>query len=352
MSGPVTPPPSARFAASLRALWWRPPAFLLGIGAIFALLYLHGQRAYITKALRDDRSELRRMESRRVVVLGSSHAYAIEPRPMGLSGVNLAHDGQDLFEIAYIARTVKARAPKLDTVIIVLSYFSFVFDNAAMVDNGVKTRVGRRIDLYSAFGRLAMIPGDGAEYLKGMLWPIVTRDHYRAGFASLGIKEARAATPDDDEADRDRQGEADVDPPRAKRPPKTLQFYQDHAKRRCRHYSALIKGMRAGHPGLESDTYELMRDLATELRESSIRVVFVTPPYFDAYNECFDQRAQELTRTNGARLAKETGALYFDFSHHPEFRDMSRYMDTDHIRKSHRGRFSKLLAEAIAEKKR
>jgi hypothetical protein len=342
MSTPVPPAPS-RFLEALRAVWWRPPAFLAGIGALLALFYLHGRTVYMTKSLRDDRNELERMASRRAVVLGSSHAYSIELKAMRLSGVNLAHDGQDLFEVAYIARTVKARAPKLDRVVIALSYFSFVFDNAAYVENGVKTRVGRRIDLYAGFGRFSLIPGDGGEYLKGMLWPLVTRDHYAAGFSALGVKEARAETPDDD-ADRDRAGDKDVDLPPGKRPPKTLQYYQDHAKRRCRHYDALIKGMRAGHPGIERDTYAVLRALIEELHDDSIKVVLVTPPYLDPYNQCFDQRWQRLTRENGARLAKETGATYLDYSTHPAFRDMSRFMDTDHLRKSHRAAFSKMLA--------
>jgi hypothetical protein len=290
------------------------------------------------------------MESRGTVVLGSSHAYAIVPEHMGLSGVNLAHDGQDLFEVAYIARTVKARAPKLDTVIIALSYFSFVFDNAAYTLRGVETRIGQRIDLYAAFGRLSFIPGDGSEYLKGMLWPLVTRDHFEAGFAALGPKVAHAEELEDDTvADRDRHGAADVEAPRGKRPSKTLAFYQKHAERRCRQYDALIRTMRSRHPGLERDAYDVLRDVVAELEQSEIDVVLVTPPYFEPYNECFAKRWQELTRKNGQRIAEATGARYFDFSHHPEFREMNRFMDSDHIRANHWKRLSRALASEMEE---
>src|SRR6185369_14343670 len=95
----------------------------------------------------------------RAIVLGSSHGKGVRLDSMGLVGQNFSHNGADLYEMAYIARSVKRRVPRVDTVLVALSYFSFGLDNAAYVEHGTATRIERRIEMYSAFPRLSFVAG-------------------------------------------------------------------------------------------------------------------------------------------------------------------------------------------------
>src|SRR3954466_5656912 len=128
--------------------WWRPPAFLGGLLAIVAALYVFGSRVYLAEEVQRDLSAQARMDQRRVLLLGASHAHDLRLADARLDGVDLAHRGQDLFEMASIARAVKKRAQRMNAVLVTLSYFSFLFDNAAYLKGGIEERVERRIHLY------------------------------------------------------------------------------------------------------------------------------------------------------------------------------------------------------------
>jgi hypothetical protein len=232
--------------------WWAPPCFFLGLALVLSGLYLLGRPNYVEKAVREDRQKLRKLDEARFVVVGASHGEGVDLERVGVEGQNFSHGGQDLFEMVYIARSVVQQAPALETVIIVLSYFTFALDNAAYERRGVTDRIGRRIEMYSAFPRLAFIPGDHAEYAKGLLYPIVTRDHFQLGFERTGrrllrlfseeehpprggkhpharstdaagapmprggldasAESSRAPAPDDDEGEGEDEGEGDPQP--------------------------------------------------------------------------------------------------------------------------------------------
>jgi hypothetical protein len=333
---------------SPRAWWWRPPAFLCGLGLIMAGLYATGSRIYLTPELASDRAALAEMAQQRALVLGASHGHAVMPSEAGLDGINMSHGGQDLFEMAYIARAVQRRAPKLELVLITLSYFSFVFDNAAYEEHGVKTRIGRRIRLYSGFPRLAFIPGDSAEFMKAKLWPIVTADHYRAAFRRLPLELGAGRGAADDNVDAEETAAA---PTRHSHHPHTRGWFTQHARVRCHEYAHLMSVMRKNHPGLENDTRQQLYDLTRELEQAHVRVVFFTPPYQRAYSNCFDARFQRLTREAGAELERSTRARYFDFSTAPDFVDRLDYFaNSDHLARDGMIAFSRQLAAALAEK--
>jgi hypothetical protein len=349
-------PPSLAPAASW---WWRPPAFLSGFGLIVFGLYVAGNDVYKTRETEADRAALKEMSSRRVLLLGASHGRGLVLKEAGLDGVDLVHDGQDLFEVAYIARSVKAKAPKLDTVLITLSYFSFVADNAAYVQNGVQTRIGLRIGLYRGFGRLAFIPGDASHYAKAMLAPVVTPDHYRQVFQRLPAEVATVMR--EDEADEVDEAELDGvdDELRAKQARRRVQrraiprFFARHARGRCRFYARLTRVMQENHPRLARNTKQLMLNLTRELEAKSIRVIFFTPPYLRPFNECFDAPQQQLMRETGRWLESSTRARYFDFSTEPSFVDHERYFrDSDHLNNSGKLAFSRLFGKKLAAEAR
>jgi len=332
------------------AWWWRPPAFLMGLAALVALLYVGGSQVYLPDEVRDDRKALEEMQHRHALLVGASHGHDLILDEAGMDGVDMTHGGQDLYEMAYIARSVMRRAPLLDSVFIALSYFSFSFDNAAYVAKGVQTRIGRRIRVYSSFPRPAFYSGDAPQFLKAQLWPIVTADHYRAAFRRLPQRLAAAAATETDE-DTDSEEAAAPAPAKKRRKRKPPGFYQNHARGRCRQYSHLMRVMRKNHPNVVEDTKELMLELTRELESASIRVIFFTPPYLRAYTDCFEQRYQQLTRDTGRYLERATHARYFDLSRVPEFVDRQTYFtDSDHLNVYGKVEFSHRLAARLAQR--
>jgi hypothetical protein len=396
-----------------RRAWWAPPCFLTGLAAIVWGLYVLGKPYYAEEDVRTDLPKVEALADARFIVLGASHAKGIGIDAPDLDGQNLYHNGQDVFEMAYIARSAVARAPHLKYVVLTLSYFSFGFDNAAYERHGVRDRIGRRIEMYSAFPRLGFVPGDQNEWLKGLLFPIVTRDHFQRGFVgswkrvlawwggegarkprkkrhearpvpapSAPPDTARAATADSGEDDGEVEptdevaapteeahpaaaGEPARDPgepgaapapapeparraPRKGRSHKDAAFYARHAASRCRQYAGLLAGMRARHPNIEADTYDEVLGLVRELEAKHLTVVLVTPPDLPAYTSCFDARLERLTRSNGARLSRETKARYLDLSTDPEFTENQvLFMDSDHLRQSGRNMVSTRIAELL-----
>jgi hypothetical protein len=374
----------------LTVLWdrdaWAPPVFLLGFAALVWTLRALAAPIYRTGEVEEDLGKLAALEKDgRAIVVGASHGKGLELEPAGLTGQNFSHDGQDLFEMTYIARTVRRRVSRVDTVLLALSYFSFGLDNGAYQRGGNHTRIGRRITMYSAFPRPAFLAGDGPEFLKGVFYPVVTRDHFRAGFRALGralVPEGTAAAApraaetepapsadapeapagdaaeagDDavpDETDAQEGHTAKESRPRRRGIGKTPAWYTQHAHSRCVQYGSLMRNMETYHPELEEDSFRALEKLAADFEADGVSVVLFTPPYYAPYNQCFDRRMQKLMRDNAKRITRATGARYFDFSSSPEFTNEPRlFVDSDHLRPHGKELFSRLLGEAIATKRR
>jgi hypothetical protein len=322
--------------------WWRPLVFTAGLAVLVGTLYAIGYSTYESPLRRSDRKNLARMATQSAVVLGSSHGFAIVPAKMGLDGVNLAHGGQDVFEMAFMARAVKRSAPYLKVVIFTVSYFTFAFDNAAYLKNGKQTRIGRRIVMYSAFSSDGFIPGDLSSYVKGVLWPVVTRDHWMSIFLQ-GVSR-RKALPETGDL-----------PPSAKRDRHVAseRRIESDAKGRCRDYSALTRNMSSNHRGLEADAFQVLRDVSRELEESGVRVVLVTPPFTDAYDDCFDSKRQRAARRLAARIASETGAEYVDAGAEDEFAKNPEYFaNSDHLNREGKVAFSRWLGRKLGTTKK
>jgi hypothetical protein len=320
----------------LRVWWWRPLAFLGGLAVLLAGLYAVGRSRYETVQFRSDRQNLDRLKDRNAVVFGSSHGFDILPEEVGLDGVNLAHGGQDAFEMAYMARVVKRRIPHLETVVFAVSYFTFALDNAAYIERGKQTRIGRRLAMYASFSSLGFVPGDGPAWVKGLLAPVVTKNHWKNVLWPWGSSEE---TPNG----------FDLPPsPKRDRGVTSRASAVAHAERRCDEYDELMQNMASNHPNLDEDAYSALRDVAKELEGSGVRVVLVTPPYYVTYNDCFDPKLQERTRRFAERIAGETGAEYFDASRRPEFtRDRRFFLNSDHMNRTGKIEFSRWLGRRL-----
>ena len=390
-----------------RPKWWAPPCYLLGLGLVVWGLFVLGRPYYVGEDLREDLQKLRELDEARYIVVGASHGKGVDLEELGVRGQNLSHNGQDLFEMAYIARSAANRAPQLETVIVTLSYFSFALDNGATEARGVRNRIGRRIEMYAAFPRAAFVPGDHAEFVKGLLYPIVTRDHFQRGFernlrrllrafsnrptrakrsnaraADSGRADDTDRSSADDDADDEgldepeptddaeakpeaeplvsghAEGEPDVAPDaesKRERPAfakrhtvKNEAWYARHAAGRCRQYTNLMDNSHAHHPELERDAYRELLGLVQDLEAKHVSVVLLTPPYLPAYSSCFDARMQRLTRINGRKVMQATHARYFDLSSEESITSRpGLFIDSDHLRPHGKALLARKLADLL-----
>ena len=127
---------------------------------------------------------------------------------------------------------------------------------------------------------------------------------------------------------------------------------ESHALRRCQQYSRLMRNMNANHPGLADDAFEALRDVSRDLERAGVRVVLVTVPYYETYNECFDARRQALTRRLAKRIASETGAEYIDAGKDEDFtRTREYFRNSDHMNRDGKIAFSRWLGQRLARAK-
>jgi len=219
-----------------------------------------------------------------------------------------------------------------------ISYFTFSLDNATTDSRGVQTRIGRRLAMYSAFPSFGFIRGDASSWLKGLLAPVVTRDHWKSILWSDGS--GRGAFP----------SESDMMPnPKSDRHVARASYIALHAKRRCSAYTRLMKNAETYHSDLDLDAFEALRDVSQDLEDAGVRVVLVTPPYFETYNACFDAKRQTRARRLARRVAAETGAEYIDASREPEFSTIRvYYQNSDHMNRTGKIEFSAWLRRTLA----
>jgi hypothetical protein len=323
---PVTiDPPSASRLGLVRL--GRAVAFLLGLAAVVAVLYRVGVPHYQTPKLKAEKLRLADAKTAKVLIFGNSHALGIEPEYGGFRGTNFGRGGQDLFELAHTARYVLPRAPQAKTVLISLSYFSFSLDNAAYWKRGAQTHIGRRLHTYSAFPRLDFIAGDTGPYLKGLLYPLVTSDHWAQIFTRAPAMEA-----DDDEEEKlVRRSAAQLGP---------------IARRRVRSYASMMKNMNGNNPEIANDTYATLRGLIEELQARGVTVALFTAPYWKAYNKQFPKKHRQRLAENARELSKRTGVRHYDFSDDARFSDAPElFANADHLNVDGKRIFSKIVAE-------
>jgi len=330
---PTTQDPRSRTRIRLVRLG-RAAAFCLGLLAILAVLYRIGAPHYQTVKFKAEKRRLAAVTQAKTVIFGNSHALDILPEEGGFRGTNFGRGGQDLFELAHTARYVMPRAKEARTVLIGISYFSFSLDNGAYRKRGVQSRIGRRLHTYAAFPRLGFIEGDTGPFLKGLLYPLVTSDHWER--ILTGRSKAGSAGDDEDEDEM----------PKAKLVRRTAAQLESISRRRVRGYLGLMSNMRKNNPELLSDTYETLLALITDLQERGLTVALFTAPYCKAYNEDFPKVWQTRLAENAKKLSKATGVRYHDFSKHPDFLERAElFADADHLNLDGKRIFSRMIAD-------
>jgi hypothetical protein len=206
------------------------------------------------------------------------------------------------------------------------------------------------VKLYARYpASLEYIPGDTGNFLKGLLHPIVTEDHWRrvfehprwSGPPRPAPRPAAAPAPLDLGAVR-----REIAASTAERSPEEHLRY---ATTRCGNDRVTNALMLEANPRVTEQVAAATRELIAGLRGRRVRVVFFTPPYYVAYNEACDERWRQLMLEQMGGIARETGVEYYDFSRDAEFENDPRlFTNADHLNGRGARLFSARLREATA----
>jgi hypothetical protein len=280
------------------------------------------------------------------LVLGNSHARRIRLDVMGYNGENLSSGGLDQFEIGYQVERLLPRLTQLKIVFVSLSYHSFYFDNTTSRIDGANPREGRRIKLYAQMPfSVSFVDGDYKNYLKGILYPVVTADHWQAvledPFAPLPAvepKQAVAQRPGSIAAARRSIARAKTE--------QTAALLKKSSRKECRFFLHVADNMELQSSDIPARALEATLVYTDLLVRRGVRVVYFTPPFFPDYKRCIRAEMKKTTRRYMALVRKRTGAEYYDFSSDPEFvGNPALFSNSDHLN----GLGGKLLSLRLRE---
>ena len=321
----------------------RTALFLAGLAAVLAGLYAAGYRRYHVGDYAQPDAIFAAAPRFEYAVLGSSHARGVRLDKMGYKGGSFAVNGQDMFEVSYKARAIAPRLVGHKVVFVSVSYFTFVYDNAAYLEKGVATRAERRLDMYAAFPRLSFVDGDLENYFKGVLHPIVTMDHWRRVLARDGAGSAGGAGG---------AGGADADdddePKKVAEKKQTDASLKKLAHRRCAEYAGIVRNMLKNHPDVSADVLEETEAMVARLRGYGARVVFFTSPFYNAYSACFRAAWKKNMADNMRTLVRDTRVEYYDHSNDAAFAaDPKMFRNSDHLSWAGVTKFSQALKRDV-----
>lgn len=263
--------------------------------------------------------------------LGNSHARAIEFSHLALDGVTVGLPWNDLAEVEFQVQTLAPRLPRLEVVLIALSYFSFHWSNVHGDEERLLT--GRR-QFYAAVPPRRWMKGDLDNFIIGNSYWIARPDNWYFAFAPLLGR-------DFIESQRRRyyfdRAEA-----------KTPEHLRRHAELRVPRKLELIPYIRERHPGVVHENYERLGEIVRYLRARGVRVVLFTPPYYQDYTALYSSEPTLAEfRMLAARFQAEHQVEYYDFSADPLAGDHLNYRDSDHLNDRGTARFAKILGVTL-----
>jgi hypothetical protein len=326
-------------------------AFAFLLGAIL-ILNLSGTLADRVAPLEDWRIEhqgrLEHLRARQNVIeavtLGNSHSDSLAYSVLGIEGQSLAFAAADLFEIEKYATLLDHGLPRLKTVFIAISDYSFRWDNGAIEPY----RTQRRIRFYSMVPVWSPIHGDVSDFLLGRmesythLMSVMRSDYWLGVWVGLTSNGTSATSEYDGVLTSSVWGMC---------PHYTAEQLDAHALRTARRNVSDSDRMASAHPRLEQDAYDALARTIQELQSKGIRVILFTPTYYEKYTEYFMQDGSSIVADMKGmiqKLHKTYQVEYYDFSNdqeimsHPEL-----FYNSDHLGDCGKKIFTKKLLQAM-----
>jgi len=271
------------------------------------------------------------------IVVGHSHAGALDFSALGIHGYHVWAGGSDVFEVEYELRSLVPQLKNLRTVFMPMAYWGFAVDNSAHPERRV-----RNLDYYRAFGNGPITSSDRWLYLRSRAWNIVRSDHWKSIVeALLGDRRDRALPPAIDHVDGHSIQGSDFKPP-------AYGELVEYAKKRVAQYLEIQDTCEVRHPNLTQDTYACVERIIRFLQTKGIRIVFFTPPYFVTYTELYCTETIRSMRARMQQLVANYDVEYYDFSTDEEFiYNNLLFRNPDHLNADGATVFSKKLRAAM-----
>src|SRR5690554_4003995 len=313
----------------------------VGVGLfIFGVIYVAVER--ISPAYPELKSRMEILEQRaseiEVVTLGHSHNVSIDFDAMGVDGFHLWTASADPFETKYWAEYAVPKLPNLKYVLIASSYWVFRRDNTAGAPTVPSYFPEKRRELYAVTNSVRFIKGDFSYFVKGKLAPIVRVDHWKGIVDQLitGAEKTRKSA---------RDGKVDYHPADTV----SAEALRKDAEEQVAHDLMLQTAMVADHKNLVQDAFDTFDEMAAYLNKRGVKVIFFILPFYVAYNERTDKpTAEEMRRLMRQLADKHENVVYYDFSTHPSFTEVSEYyFDSTHLNVGGSKVFSQFFREQL-----
>ncbi|MGB0383267.1 MAG: hypothetical protein ACPGWR_00460 [Ardenticatenaceae bacterium] len=263
-----------------------------------------------------------------LVTMGNSHNLALDLHEFDQKGYHLWRNAGDFFETKYLLEHFLPELSNVRTVLIPASYFTFHIKKSTW-----EILKEERQRMYTVIPSWDFIDGEFQEFLLGKIYLIfpfetlVRNDHWEMVIQSIFDKSLRTAN-----TNRAENGQEIV----AKYMACEYQEFDDlvtYTKEIGipQHLEGERDSLEA-HPNLPTEAYEVAIDLIQALQERDIRIVFYTPPYFEAYTDLYDPETVAVMKGYMAQLQQEYQIEYYDFSTDPDFiHDHRLFYDDDHL---------------------
>ena len=308
-------------------------SFIIGLTIIFNLSGTLANRVAPLDDWRTEQQErVANLQAKRnrieAVTFGNSHSDSIDYSVLGIEGQSLAFAAADLFEIERYAASLENKVPKLKTVFVAISYYSFSRDNGTF--EPFRTR---RIGFHSMVPTWSPIQGDLPNFLLGKLdayshiMSVVRSDNWRGVWNGLANGDP---APDPYAYDGVR-----TDSVWGNCFHYTEEQLETHAKEIAQRNVTSSMQMANAHPGLLQDASNALARTIERFHSRDIRVILFTPTYHQKYNMVFAERGLEIIddmRRTIDKLQRSYRVEYYDFSSDPEIMIYPElFYNSDHL---------------------
>lgn len=315
----------------MRKFLFRGTLFVIGgilIAQVLALVITTLQFDSITDYRLQVDQFLQQSSEIELVTLGNSYNLSLDLDRFDQKGYHLWRNAGDFFELQYLAEQLIDDSLNIETALIPASYFSFHIRKSAWE----RLRKDRQA-MYTVMPSWHFIDAQLPEFIWGkinLIFPLdilLREDHWEAVIPSIVDKSLRTAN-----TGRGKDGQ-ELSSGYANCEHKALEELVTFTNEvGIPEYEEGQNHSLQMNPNLPAEAYATAVEIIQMLQAQDIRVVFYTPPYFEAYNDLYDKETVATMKGYMAQLQEEHSVEYYDFSTDPEFtREYRLFYDDDHL---------------------